>query len=89
MNNEKIKGDTISRQMALEPYKNLTEDSFISVRLIRKNIEQQESIKMKTGRWINLSKSSECSECGYNTGKYESPSKFCPNCGANMISKIR
>ena len=39
----------------------------------------------KTGHWIHYAQSDDCSECGYSTGKYESPSKFCPDCGAMMI----
>lgn len=38
----------------------------------------------RKGHWIHFSQSDDCSECGYSTGKYESPSNFCPNCGADM-----
>ena len=36
------------------------------------------------GHWIHWSRSDECSNCGYNTGKYEEGSNYCPNCGARM-----
>ena len=36
------------------------------------------------GRWIHLSKGDSCSECGYQTGRYESGKNYCPNCGARM-----
>ena len=36
------------------------------------------------GKWIHFSRSDECSVCGYDTGKYEAPTWFCPNCGADM-----
>lgn len=38
----------------------------------------------KIGHWIHFAKSDDCSECRYSTGKYGSPSKYCPNCGAMM-----
>lgn len=38
----------------------------------------------KTGRWIHFATSDDCSECGWSTGKYISPSKYCPNCGTKM-----
>ena len=47
--------DAISRQAVLEPYKNLNDCDVIAVWLIRKNIEQQPSIKPKTGHWIPVS----------------------------------
>lgn len=57
------------------------------------NIALQEEIKLipaadvverKKGKWIHFSRSDECSVCGYDTGKYEAPTWFCPNCGADM-----
>ena len=39
------------------------------------------------GEWIHYAWSDECSICGYDTGKYEMGSKFCPNCGADMRGK--
>lgn len=39
----------------------------------------------KSGHWVHFAQSDDCSECGYSTGKYGSPSKFCPNCGAKMV----
>lgn len=38
-----------------------------------------------TGTWIHFAQSDDCSLCGYSTGKYGSPSNYCPNCGARMI----
>jgi len=40
--------------------------------------------KMRKGHWIHFAQSDDCSECGWSTGKYISPSKYCPNCGARM-----
>ena len=40
--------------------------------------------KRKKGKWIHFSRSDECSVCGYDTGKYEAPTWFCPKCGADM-----
>lgn len=39
----------------------------------------------KTGHWIHFASSDDCSECGWSTGKYISPSKYCPNCGCRMV----
>ena len=41
--------------------------------------------KQKTGHWIHFAQSDDCSECGWSTGKYISPSNYCPNCGAKMV----
>ena len=41
-------------------------------------------LERKKGKWIHFSRSDECSVCGYDTGKYEAPSRFCPGCGADM-----
>lgn len=41
-------------------------------------------LEKKKGKWIHFSRSDECSVCGYNTGKYEAPTWFCPKCGADM-----
>ena len=38
--------------------------------------------------WIPGEWSDKCSNCGYNTGKYESPSKYCPDCGAKMDEEV-
>ena len=42
---------------------------------------------VRHGRWIELSRSSKCSECGFETGKYEPPRRYCPECGALMDGK--
>ena len=39
----------------------------------------------RTGHWEHFSTGSDCSECNWSTGKYISPSKYCPNCGAKMV----
>ena len=60
--------DCISRKATLEPYKYLKDEDVIAVWLIRKNIEQQESIApTKTGHWILIDEELQrykCSECG-------------------------
>lgn len=40
--------------------------------------------KQKTGHWIKYSNGDVCSECGYDTGKYEDGKHYCPKCGAKM-----
>ena len=42
---------------------------------------------VRHGRWIELSRSSRCSECGFETGRYEPPRRYCPECGARMDGK--
>lgn len=42
---------------------------------------------VRHGRWIELSRASKCSECGFETGKYEPPRRYCPECGALMDGK--
>lgn len=49
-----------------------------------KRIEELEEYERKKGKWIHFSRSDECSVCGYDTGKYEAPTWFCPKCGADM-----
>ena len=40
---------------------------------------------VRHGRWIELSRTSKCSGCGFETGRYEPARKFCPACGCCMI----
>ena len=42
---------------------------------------------VRHGRWIELSRASKCSECGFETGRYEPPRRYCPECGARMGGK--
>lgn len=42
-------------------------------------------VTQKLGHWIHFAQSDDCSECGWSTGKYISPSKYCPNCGVRMV----
>ena len=39
----------------------------------------------KIAHWIHFANSDDCSGCGWSTGKYISPSDYCPKCGARMI----
>ena len=39
----------------------------------------------KTGHWIHFASGDDCSECGWSTGRYVSPSKYCPGCGCLMV----
>ena len=81
--------DCISRQAVLDVWRTSYSD----------NREENEEIQYKkiafelppvtpqpkTGHWIHFASSDDCSECGWSTGKYISPSKYCPNCGAIMV----
>ena len=58
-----------------------------SFEFIKKYVEKQSpaTSQPKMGRWIHFAWSDDCSECGWSTGKYESPTNYCPNCGAKMV----
>ena len=47
----------------------------------------QEYAPVVKAHWIHLSSCDKCSECGYETGKYEDAGRFCKACGALMIEK--
>ena len=49
-----------------------------------RNLPAADVVERKKGKWIHFSRSDECSVCGYDTGKYEAPTWFCPKCGADM-----
>lgn len=49
-----------------------------------KALEEVLKSEPKTGHWIHFASGDDCSECGWSTGKYISPSKYCPDCGAKM-----
>ena len=79
-------GDVVSRQAVMrlienKPYdwSNLTERHNMLM-----EIRKLPSVTQKSGKWIHFAQSDDCSECGWSTGKYISPSKYCPNCGACM-----
>jgi hypothetical protein len=88
--------DAISRKRAVDAVANLFEISEyqhpypqgkpIRLRDIKEKLKQLPPVhpKLKTGHWIHFASGDDCSECGWSTGKYESPSKYCPNCGAKM-----
>lgn len=54
------------------------------VQRIMNSIPNADVVERKRGKWIHFSRSDECSVCGYDTGKYEAPTWFCPKCGADM-----
>ena len=51
------------------------------------SIPAADVVEVRHGRWIHLSKGDSCSECGYQTGRYESGKNYCPNCGAPMTDE--
>ena len=72
--------DAISRQAAIECCRNEWEEE------AAERIKQLPpvSVAEKVGTWKHFAWSDDCSECGWSTGKYGSPTKYCPNCGAKM-----
>lgn len=80
--------DCISRQAALDKKELIElEDGQSFYCISPEDVETLPSVnpQPKTGHWIHFAASDECSECGWSTGKYNSPSKYCPNCGIKMI----
>lgn len=83
--------DAISRQAArkiiLDEFEGWpTDEEVAQLKRLTKQIDELPSVtpKQKMGHWIHFAWSDDCSECGWSTGKYESPTKYCPNCGAKM-----
>lgn len=65
-------------------YKGMLEDKDYKRLCHALDLEKAEQ-EQKSGHWIHFAQSDDCSECGWSTGKYISPSKFCPNCGCRMV----
>lgn len=79
--------DAISREDAIKALQKVAcYSAAIRARMIGA-IEDLPSVTHKSGHWIHFAQSDNCSECGWSTGKYISPSKYCPNCGARMESE--
>lgn len=93
--------DAISREDAEQMFRNIrchlkpqdykSAEEFNTRDLMLLNAEQMihalPSVTQKSGHWIHFAQSDDCSLCGWSTGKYISPSKYCPNCGAKMESE--
>ena len=82
--------DAISREMALNSLIDNTHLDGYDLAEALDAIENKEKLppvtpQSKTGHWIHFAQSDDCSECGWSTGKYISPSKYCPNCGCRMV----
>jgi hypothetical protein len=80
--------DAISRDAVnnLQKYRyNCGDTSITGVSLKSINELPPVTPQQKSGHWIHFAQSDDCSECGWSTGKYISPSKYCPNCGAKMV----
>ena len=82
--------DAISRQWLMECVNegwikfDTEKDKNIFIHLIR-DIAPSVKPQEKTGHWIHFASGDDCSECGWSTGKYISPSKYCPGCGCLMV----
>ena len=79
--------DAISREAVLNTFDNWINNGDYSTKDLRKLYEQLSPVtpSRRKGHWIHFASSDDCSECGWSTGKYISPSRFCPNCGAEMV----
>lgn len=73
--------------MAIKALEQEIDEDAISRELVNEFIDSIPPIipQQKSGRWIHFSQSDDCSECGWSTGKYVSPSNYCPNCGCRMV----
>ena len=78
--------DCISRQAVLEIAKS-SKSNWIDNSVLFKRVNELPPVmpQPKTAHWIHFANSDDCSVCGWSTGKYISPSNFCPNCGARMV----
>lgn len=78
--------DCVSREAVLEIAKS-SKSNWIDNSVLFKRVNELPSVTLqpKTAHWIHFANSDDCSGCGWSTGKYISPSNFCPNCGAKMI----
>lgn len=54
------------------------------VREVFKDVPAADVVEVRHGRWIKFSRGDVCSECQYQTGRYEHGGNYCPNCGADM-----
>jgi hypothetical protein len=81
--------DAISRQAVLDGIAEWIVDGYADSEAdcshISSLVTHLPPVTQKSGKWIHFAQSDDCSLCGYSTGKYGSPSKFCPNCGARMV----
>ena len=71
-------------------YRNGYDDGLAeSMRILIDDLPSAQPEQRKWGEWINITNDEsldeeyECSVCGYELF-YSNPTKFCPNCGANM-----
>jgi len=84
--------DYIKRSEAVAAFANYlgatSKRAAIAVACILKPIPAADVRENVRGKWIHWARSDECSVCGYNTGKYEMGSNFCPNCGADMRGEM-
>ena len=62
-------------------------DSYFQIKSILFGLKAADVVEVRHGRWIELSRSSKCSECEFETGRYEPARKFCPACDALMDGK--
>ena len=82
--------DADNLEMKLEDKVSLNELSRREYDLIMGQIRYEPTVDAEIiphGYWKHFSMSDDCSVCGYSTGKYESPSTYCPQCGALMDGK--
>ena len=77
-------------QSGISPLFNLSSDSgrmYLDMLERAKSVPAADVAPVRHGRWIELSRTSKCSECGFETGRYEPSRRYCPECGAKMDGK--
>jgi hypothetical protein len=84
--NPQESGDLINRKAVLQAVSEGCQELRGVYGRCEKLINALPPVTQKSGKWIHFAQSDDCSECGWSTGKYISPSKYCPNCGARMES---
>lgn len=81
--------DCVSREAVLEIAKS-SKSNWIDNSVLFKRVNELPSVtpQPKVAHWIHFASSDDCSGCGWSTGKYISPSDYCPKCGARMIEPV-
>ena len=83
--------DCISRQAVIDALSHMCSEDEHGITVSRANVNSMLRVlppvtpQPKTAHWIHFANSDDCSGCGWSTGKYISPSDYCPKCGARMI----
>ena len=80
----KLNDDLISRSKLLAAYDAAHKGPPGGARKLIVEAPTVDAVPVVHAHWKHYSQSDDCSNCGWSTGKYESPTPYCPGCGAKM-----